>query len=98
MKLDRPIIYFDIEATGTDAQRDRIVTGLRDLSLTVTDSDANFVLFGHFKDSQRVWQMLLDKGILVRDVGIPGWLRVTAGAPDETEAFLRAMGQLPDGS
>jgi histidinol-phosphate aminotransferase len=80
------------------AQRDRIVTGLRDLGLTVTDSDANFVLFGHFKDSQRVWQMLLDKGILVRDVGIPGWLRVTAGAPDETEAFLRAMGQLPDGS
>jgi histidinol-phosphate aminotransferase len=80
------------------AERDRIVTGLRDLGLTVPDSDANFVLFGQFRDEKAVWQSLLDRGILVRDVGIPGWLRVTAGTPGETDAFLRAMGQLPDGS
>ncbi len=79
------------------AQRDRIVSGLRELGLTVIDSDANFVLFGQFRDSKQVWQLLLDKGVLVRDVGLDGWLRVTAGTPEESDAFLRAMGQLPDG-
>ena len=66
--------------------------------LTVPDSDANFVLFGQFKDAKKVWQFLLDRGVLVRDVGIPGYLRVTAGTPEEVDAFLAAMGQLPDGS
>ena len=37
------------------------------------------------------WQALLDRGVLVRDVGLPGWLRVTAGTPQETDAFLTAM-------
>lgn len=80
------------------AQRDRLVVGLRELGLTVIDSDANFVLFGQFRDSTQVWQYLLDRGVLVRDVGLPGWLRVTAGTPEESDAFLQAMGQLPDGS
>ncbi|HVD64402.1 MAG TPA: histidinol-phosphate transaminase, partial [Lapillicoccus sp.] len=35
------------------------------------------------------------RGVLVRDVGIPHHLRVTAGTPDETSAFLRAMADLP---
>jgi histidinol-phosphate aminotransferase len=38
---------------------------------------------------------LLDRGVLVRDVGIPHHLRVTAGTPDETSAFLRTMADLP---
>ena len=39
------------------------------------------------------WQGLLDRGVLVRDVGLPGWLRVTAGTEDETSAFLDALRQ-----
>jgi histidinol-phosphate aminotransferase len=38
-----------------------------------------------------VWQRLLDSGVLVRDVGLPGWLRVTAGTPEETDAFLEGL-------
>ena len=79
-------------------QRDRIVAGLRELGLTVPDSDANFVLFGRFKDQRAVWQALLDRGVLVRDVGLAGWLRVTAGTAEETDAFLTAMGQVPHGA
>jgi histidinol-phosphate aminotransferase len=79
------------------AQRDRLVTGLKELGLTVVDSDANFVFFGGFQDEKAVWQFLLDQGVLVRDVGIPSYLRVSAGTPEETDAFLQAMGQLPDG-
>jgi histidinol-phosphate aminotransferase len=77
-------------------QRDRIVSELRGRGLRVADSDANFVLFAVSADEasgdQHVaWQKLLDRGVLVRDVGLPGWLRVTAGTPDETTAFLEAL-------
>ena len=72
-------------------QRDRIVRTLRERGHRVADSDANFVLFEVGGDQRVVWQALLDRGVLVRDVGLPGWLRVTAGTPEETDAFLRAM-------
>lgn len=75
-------------------QRDRIVAELRSQEVTVAESDANFVLFGRFEDQKLVWQLLLDRGVLVRDVGLPGWLRVTAGTPEETSAFLTAMEEL----
>jgi len=75
-------------------QRDRIVTSLRDIGCTVADSDANFVLFGQFADGPAVWRALLERGVLVRDVGLPGWLRVTAGTPAETDAFLTALGEI----
>jgi histidinol-phosphate aminotransferase len=76
-------------------QRDRIVNGLRDLGLIVADSDANFVLYGRFADQTAVWRALLSEGVLVRDVGLPGWLRVTAGTPFDTDAFLAAMEGAP---
>lgn len=76
------------------AQRDRIVTELSGLGLTPVPSDANFVLFGGLADAPATWQALLDEGILVRDVGIPNHLRVTAGTPEETSRFLTAMVRL----
>ncbi len=78
-------------------ERERIITGLRELGLTAIDSDANFVLFGQFRDARAVWQALLERGVAVRDVGLDGWLRVTAGSTEETNAFLTAMGALPHG-
>ncbi|GAB7037835.1 MULTISPECIES: histidinol-phosphate transaminase [Catenuloplanes] len=76
------------------AERDRIVSALRAAGLGVADSDANFVLFHVGGDQKAAWRALLDRGVLVRDVGLPGWLRVTAGTPDETDAFLNAMKEL----
>ena len=72
-------------------QRDRLVREIRGMGLEVVDSDANFVLFGEFGDQHATWQGLLERGVLVRDVGLPGWLRVTAGTEDETTAFLDAL-------
>jgi histidinol-phosphate aminotransferase len=72
-------------------QRDRLVFALRGLGARVADSDANFVLFEVGGDQKEVWQRLLDRGVLIRDVGLRGWLRVTAGTPDETDAFLDAI-------
>jgi histidinol-phosphate aminotransferase len=75
-------------------QRDRIVSVLRDRGVRVADSDANFVLFQVGGDQRIAWKALLDRGVLVRDVGLPGWLRVTAGTPDETDAFLSSAEEI----
>jgi histidinol-phosphate aminotransferase len=72
-------------------QRDRIVAELRDRGRRVADSDANFVLYETGGDQKIAWRALLDRGVLVRDVGLAGWLRVTAGTPAETDAFLEAV-------
>jgi histidinol-phosphate aminotransferase len=75
-------------------QRDRIVSELAGLGLDPVPSDANFVLFGGLGDAEATWHSLLERGILVRDVGIAHHLRVTAGTPEETDAFLAAMREL----
>ncbi|MFI2369621.1 histidinol-phosphate transaminase [Streptomyces sp. NPDC018833] len=72
-------------------ERDRLVEELRAIGYEVTDSDANFVQFGRFDDAHVMWQQILDRGVLVRDNGVPGWLRVTAGTPEENDAFLDAV-------
>ncbi|AQU69175.1 histidinol-phosphate transaminase [Streptomyces niveus] len=75
-------------------ERDRLVTELRAMGFDVTDSDANFVQFGRFEDAHRAWRTILDQGVLVRDNGVPGRLRVTAGTPSENDAFLDAVRKL----
>lgn len=75
-------------------QRDRIVRELGAMGFDPYRSDANFVLFAGVKDPTRTFTDLLAKGILVRNVGIPNTLRVTAGTEAETSAFLEALAQL----
>jgi histidinol-phosphate aminotransferase len=77
--------------TSLRAERDALVTWLRHHGLSVADSDANFVLFGEFDARREVWQALLDRGVLVREVGPPRWLRVTVGTPEEMAAFRVAL-------
>ena len=72
-------------------QRDRIVESLLELGLTPAPSDSNFVLFGGLGDEKAVWRSLLSRGVLIRDVGLPGYLRVTAGTEAETTRFLDAL-------
>lgn len=84
-----PTLLGTVEAVKE--QRDRIVTELTALGLTPVPSDANFVLFGGLADAPATWQALLGEGVLVRDVGIPHHLRVTAGTPAETTRFLEAI-------
>lgn len=75
-------------------ERKRVTTALARMGFRVIPSDANFVLFGEFADAPATWQRYLDAGILIRDVGIPGYLRATTGLADENDAFLRASAQI----
>ncbi len=73
------------------AERDATVVWLREQGFEVADSDANFVLFGRFGDRHAVWQGLVDRGVLIRETGPEGWLRVSVGTPDEMAAFRKAL-------
>ena len=72
-------------------ERDLLVSWLRSCGLAVADSDANFVLFGRFADRHAVWQHLLDLGVLIRETGPDGWLRVSIGTRAENAAFRAAL-------
>jgi histidinol-phosphate aminotransferase len=73
-------------------ERDALVEWLRaQPGLVAADSDANFVFFGRFVDRDAIWQRLLDRGVLVRATGPAGWLRVSAGTPEEMAAFRDAL-------
>ncbi|OBK99568.1 histidinol-phosphate transaminase [Mycobacterium sp. 1165178.9] len=76
------------------AERERVSTALMGMGFRVIPSDANFVLFGEFADAPAAWQRYLDVGVLIRDVGIPGYLRATTGLAHENDAFLRASARI----
>jgi histidinol-phosphate aminotransferase len=79
------------------AERDRTVEWLRGVGLQAADSDANFVLFGTFPDRRAVWQGLLDRGVLIRETGPDGWLRVSIGTAHEMSAFRTALEEVRNG-
>ena len=76
------------------AQRDRISATLDALGYTPYESWSNFVLFGGVDDPAATWRALYDRGVLIRDVGLPHTLRVSAGTQDETTAFLDALASI----
>lgn len=79
-------------------QRDRMIAALPELGYSPLPSAANFVLFGGVDDPHATFEALLEQGILIRDVGIPHHLRVTAGSEAETTIFLAALAELGSGA
>ena len=75
-------------------QRDRVAAELARFGYDVIPSDANFILFGRFADAAATWQRYLDEGVLIRDVGIPGYLRTTIGLTHENDELLRVSEKL----
>jgi histidinol-phosphate aminotransferase len=76
------------------AERERVSAALADIGYDVVPSDSNFVLFGKFADPKASWRSYVDRGVLIRDVGIPEHLRVTIGLPEENDAFLLVSKEL----
>lgn len=78
------------------AERERVSEALTGMGFRVIPSDANFILFGDFADAPRAWQRYLEAGVLIRDVGIPGFLRATTGLVDENDALLDTSRRLAE--
>ena len=74
--------------------RDQVTAQLREWNIRVIDSHSNFIFFGPMEDSHDTWQKYLDRDVLIRDVGVPGWLRATIGLPEENAAFLAATKEI----
>jgi histidinol-phosphate aminotransferase len=72
--------------------RGAVVQALEEMGLTTITSSANFVLFTGFnQDAPQLWAALLEKGVLIRDVGLSGYLRVTIGNEAENQLFISAL-------
>jgi histidinol-phosphate aminotransferase len=80
------------------AERIRVAAALTALGFEVVDSDANFLLFGRFADAAAVWRDYLDAGVLIRDPGIPSFLRATIGTEQDNDVFLSASAAVRSGS
>lgn len=75
-------------------ERERVQAALLEYGCEVVPSESNFLFFGHFDDAAAAWQQFLDRGVLIRDVGVPGHLRVTIGLDEENDAFLNAAKEI----
>jgi len=74
------------------ADRKTLAQEITALGLTVVPSDANFLLFGGFaKPAAQLWQEMLERGVLIRDVGLLGYLRVTIGNEAENKKFIDSL-------
>ncbi|SER39292.1 histidinol-phosphate transaminase [Corynebacterium cystitidis] len=72
------------------SERERVQAALTELGYKVVPSESNFLFFGDFDDATAAWQAFLDEEVLIRDVGVPGHLRVTIGLDVENDIFLKA--------
>jgi histidinol-phosphate aminotransferase len=80
-------------------ERKRLVEGLRAINgIEVFDSKANFITFKPYRSVERVYRELLEKGVIVKDLGdlpvIGHCLRVTVGLSDMNDRFLKAMSEI----
>ena len=71
--------------------RDRMSQALRDLGFSVVPSDSNFLLFGRVADPEDLFDELLARDVLIRNIGIAHHVRVNAGTDEETDAFITAV-------
>jgi histidinol-phosphate aminotransferase len=75
--------------------RESLVQALHNLGLQTIPSSANFILFTGFKaDATKLWSELLGKGVLIRDVGLAGYLRVSVGNEAENTLFISTLKEL----
>jgi histidinol-phosphate aminotransferase len=75
--------------------REWVKAQLEGLGLTVVPSKSNFLLFSGFDiPAPTLWKSLLDAGVLIRDVGLSGYLRVTIGTEAENRLFIDAIAPL----
>jgi histidinol-phosphate aminotransferase len=75
--------------------RQGLIHSLQSLGLSTRPSAANFILFTGFSSAApQLWSQLLEKGVLIRDVGLSSYLRVTVGNEAENKAFIKALTEL----
>lgn len=96
--LEDPAYYKDI-ARKFYEQKNYLYAQFKRLRLSFVESATNFILINVKKDSTKVVQQLLRKGVIVRDMnfwGLKGFIRVTVGTKQENQKLIKALGELHD--
>lgn len=75
-------------------ERERVQAALLEMGYSVVPSESNFLFFGNFDDAHEAWEKFLGYGVLIRDVGVAGHLRVTIGLDEENNQFLAAAKEI----
>ncbi len=93
--LNRPELLRE-RVRKMQASVQEITSALQSMNaVTVVPSAANFVIFTTPLPADRLQDRLKDDGVLLRNMGgypsLQGYLRVSAGTPDENKAFLAAL-------
>lgn len=89
-------LEYQAELLGTVAtlidSRAKVIAALEEMGLSVCPSSANFIVFSGFNlEPSQLWRQLLDRGVLIRDVGLLGHLRMTIGTEAENQKFISAL-------
>ncbi len=92
--------FMEKNVANARTERDKMYKELgfaKEKGVQIFNSKANFLLL-RWKDNavcQAAYKSLMDQGIQVRNIsagpGLEGCLRVTVGAPDENQAFVKAL-------
>jgi len=72
----------------------QLVDGIQALKLSYIPSVGNFLAVDIGRDPGEVYEALLREGVIVRPVdnyGMPGYLRISIGLPEENQRFLQAL-------
>jgi histidinol-phosphate aminotransferase len=78
--------------------RERMQAEFAAMGLEFVPSFANFVLV-KVGDGRAIFQALMKVGIIVRDMtsyGLPEWIRVSIGTPEQNERFLAELKEVPN--
>jgi histidinol-phosphate aminotransferase len=78
--------------------RKSVMASLFAMGLEVAPSEANFIIFSGFPmQPEQLWRKLLDRGVLIRDVGLLVHLRMTIGNEAENKLFIEALQDILNG-
>ena len=78
-------------------QKTILMDGLRNLGYEYIPSEGNFISFNSKGNGQKLFEDLLNEGVIVRTLGVykmPNYLRTTIGLPEENSIFLEKLSTL----
>lgn len=85
--------YLQRSLATNHAGMQQLETGLRELGIPFIPSAGNFVAADMGQPATPLYDRLLREGVIVRPIGVyglPQWLRISVGLPDQNARFLTA--------
>ena len=89
--------YYRKIALDVEVQRQYLYRSFESMDIAYEVSFTNFILVHVGGDSSQVAQVLLKKGVIIRDMaawGLKGYIRVSIGSAPENKRFIKTLGEI----